>query len=363
MEKGFMSLLKKICICSLYFISVCCHSMSDKICVNSTTNYKMFGSVRWSDYLSTSFIMAFRDENFTNFVIKSATSEFQLSQQVSKTTKDQCPVMLGLFTSQDCLITGNKLKKNEIIALSPSCSNENIKRFFPYIYSMTPDQSSYSKAVADYLNRKNAEVKIYAFYQPSDIYSRDGYKYIKHFVNKEIISVEVKTNGSFDLKKFDNLKDKEAYLVFFTYPLPSVQVISKLDANHLVNKNNVIIGASSWMYQLSVFYSIKSILAKANKLLAPNLVDKKRVEGSKFNMDFKNKFHRRPDVVEVLTYDATRLSVKCYDYAKRYRNFKDGFLKCLHDGVYEGISGDISFIKGSPFAHRTIYLDNVMDRL
>lgn len=363
MEKGFMNLLKKICIFSLCFATVCCYSMPDKICVNSTTNYQMFGSVRWSDYLSASFIMAFQDENFSNFIIKSATTESQLSRQVSKMTKSQCPVMLGLFTSQDCLITGNIFKKNKAIALSSSCSNESINQFYPYVYSMTPKQSDYSKAVANYISKNNKEVVVYAFYQPSDIYSRDGFKYFRQHVKKKIIPISVRTNGSFDLSKFENIKDKEVYYVFFTYPLPSVQIISKIDADNLVNKHSVIIGASSWLYQLSVFHSIKPILEKSSNLLAPNLVNKNKVEHSLFNLNFEKKFHRKPDVVEILTYDATRLSVKCYWYAKRFQDFKEGFLKCLHDGAHDGISGEINFKKDSPFAQRRIYLDSVLDRL
>lgn len=362
MEKGFMNLLKVICISSLYLIAQNCYSLSDNICVNSTANYKMFGSVRWADFLNTSFIMAFKDENFSNYVIKSAKNESQLLKQMSKMTGSQCSIILGLFTSQDCLITGNILKKNKAIALSSSCSNEQIKRFYPHIHSMTPEQLSYSKAVANYINKNDEMVAVYAFYQPSDIYSRDGLKHFNNNIKKNIIPIEVKTNGEFDLSKLKN-KNNKAYYVFFTYPLPSAQIISELDSNKLIDKNIIIIGASSWIYQLSVFYPIKSILQKTNQLLTPNLVDKNKVEQSKFEAKFEKKFHRKPDVAEILTYDATRLSIRCFRFAKSRNNLNKDFLECLNNGSHQGISGEIHFSKGSPFAKRKIYIDNMMDRL
>lgn len=358
-----MNLLKAICIVSCFFISVSSYSMANKICVNSTANYRMFGSVRWSDFLNTSFIMAFEDEKFSNFIIESANNESQLLKQISKVTENQCTIILGLFTSQDCLMTGNILKKNKAIALSPSCSNEQIRKFYPHIYSMTPEQLNYSKAVASFIN-KDAEVgTVYAFYQPSDIYSRDG---LKHFINnmeKKIISVEVKTNGNFDLTGLKNKQHEKTYYVFFTYPLPSTQIISKLDRNKLIDKDKIIIGASSWIYQLSVFYPIKSILKKTERLLTPNLIDKNKVTHSSFTSKFEKKFHRKPDVVEILTYDATRLSIECYRYAKSHNNSKSDFLKCLQNGPHKGISGETYFSKKSPFAQREVYIDNMMDKL
>ncbi len=51
--------------------------------------YKMFGTVRWADFLNTSFIMAFDDENFSNYIIKSAKNESQLLEQINKMTESQ----------------------------------------------------------------------------------------------------------------------------------------------------------------------------------------------------------------------------------------------------------------------------------
>ncbi len=174
----------------------------------------------------------------------------------------------------------------------------------------------------------------------------------------------MKTDGSFDLAIFEDTEAETIYYVFFTYPLPSAQIISALVSNKLIDKKTIIIGASSWMYQLSVFYSIKSILIKAATLLAPNIVDKNRVAQSNFALQFKKKFHRNPDVVEILTYDATRLSIQCYRFAQlRSKNFRSDFLKCLNNGQHEGISGNALFPKGSPFTERKIYIDDMMNRL
>lgn len=351
-----------IYIVSLFIVSVS-YSLPSTICVNSTTNYKMFGSALWADYINTPFIMAFNDADFINYKIYSAKNEFNMVDQISKITETQCPILLGLFTSQDCLIAGEFLKKNNVIALSSSCSNDLIKKYYPHIYSMTPNQLSYSKVVAEYINDADDVNDIYAFYQPSDIYSRDGFKYFERSIKKQLIPIEVKSNGSFKLKQLFGIKKNKVYYVFFTYPLPSAQIISKLDNYHLIDKNITIIGASSWIFQLSVFHSMKSILKKANHLLTPNLIDKKKVALSKFSMKFEEKFHRKPDVVELLTYDATKLAIKCYRKARSHNNLRLDFLHCLRNDPHEGITGVIHFPADSPFAQRKVYLDNLMGKL
>lgn len=353
-----MILLKKILICSILFFVGIVHA---SICVNSTSNYKMFGSVLRSNVLQNPFIMAFHDENFSDYQIFNAEDNAQLANQIQEMTTTHCDVVLGLYTSKDCLVSGSILEKNHTVAISSSCPDNHIADFFPYIYTAVPKLSDYATAVADYLNESNDTNTIYVFFQPFDVYSNSGFFTFKESIKKPIIEIPVSTTGEFDINKLD-IPDKKSIIVFFTYPLPSTQILVALDADRKITKNTTLIGASSWMFDLSVFRPIKTILQKANAVLSPDIVNRSAINSSKFYSDFEQLYHRQPDLIEVLSYDMARLSVQCYKkHINDKEHMKNDFLECLKNEEYQGVSGKTHFTQGSPFAERKIYLSNLLD--
>jgi len=355
-----MNLLKNTFILSILFVF---QNAFGYICVNATSNYKMFGSVLRSEVLKNPFIMAFQGEHFKNYKIFYADNDTQLVDQIQNMTKGQCSVVLGLFTSQDCLVSGPILKKNKTIGLSSSCSDNHIDNFFPYIYTAVPKLSNFSKTVAKYLNKKNHDA-IYAFYQPSDVYSDSGFNAFKKYVKKPVTSIPVSSSGSFDLKLLHMNTKSESTIVFFTYPLPSAQILVNLDYKHTITNKINIIGASSWIFDVSVFRPIKSILMKAKDVLTPSLVDQQRIDSSNFSHNFIKLYKREPDVVEVLTYDMAHLAVECYRTTASNDAYNNqSFLKCIRNNKYDGVSGYTQFQKNSPFSVRKIYLINFMNRI
>lgn len=359
-----MNLLKKIFIvsaCSIFLSYGIFQNAFGYICVNATSNYKMFGSVLRAKVLKNPFIMAFRDEQFKSYKIFYANNDTQLVNQIQKMTSEECSILLGLFTSQDCLISGPILKKNRIIGFSSSCSDDQISKFFPYVYTAVPKLSDFSKEVAKYINRTKTMGVIYAFYQPSDIYSSSGFNAFKKYIKKTLISVPVSSSGNFNLKALKQYTQGQSSIIFFTYPLPSAQILVTLDANHLINDRVNIIGASSWIFDISVFKPIDAILKKAKSVLTPSLVNQERIDSSKFAHKFKMLYHREPDVVEVLTYDITRLSTQCYKNIMHHGNYSNqAFLNCIRNNNYDGVSGYSKFQKHSPFSIRKIYLINLL---
>lgn len=361
MGNDFMSLLKKFFILSLYLIF---QNAFGYVCVNATSNYKMFGSVLRENVLKNPFVMAFSDEHFKNYKIFSADNDTQLVEQIQQMTSGgECAFVLGLFTSQDCLVSGPILKKNKTIGLSSSCSNNRIDAFFPYIYTVVPKLSDFSKVVAKNIDVKNANV-IYAFYQPSDVYSYSGFAAFRKYFKNPVVGVPVGSDGNFDLNLL-NVGGKNKYtIIFFTYPLPSAQILVRLDSRHFINKKVNIVGASSWIFDVSVFRPIKSILLKANSVLTPSLIDQRRIYFSNFAHRFVKLYDREPDVVEVLTYDITRIAVQCYRKTRKTAHFSnEAFLHCIKQNKYDGVSGYTTFEKESPFSSKKIYLIHFISRV
>ncbi|EKD92362.1 MAG: hypothetical protein ACD_29C00044G0002 [uncultured bacterium] len=347
-----MNLLKLILICSIFLI----HASYALICVNTSSNFKMFGSVDLSNSLDQSFLMAFQNANFKNYKIFYTKNNADLMNQIQKMTSDQCDLILGLFTSQDCLIAGPILLNKKIVALSSSCSANNIYSYFPYIYTAVPKLSDFSKIVAQKINTIRKNDSVYVFYQPSDAYSYFAFNDFKKFLKRPVISIPVNTNADFDLTLL-NINDNPVYFIFFTYPLPSAQILVTLSNHHLILKNTEIIGASSWVFDVSVFYPIKNILLSAGKVLAPNLIDRNTMNFFIFSKKFYKKYHHLPTTVDTLSYDAALLSITCYkkSFLKNQYN-EHQFLTCIKQNHYVGISGKMIFLRHSPFAERKINL-------
>lgn len=364
MVSNFMNLLKKIFIASVFVVLQA--KSWGAVCVNATANYKMFGSVMRENVLRNPFILAFHKEHFKDYKIFYASNDTQLVSQMENMTKGkgQCSVVLGLFTSQDCLVSGPILQKNKIIGLSSSCSDNRIANFFPYVYTAVPKLSNFSKTVAWSLNHDQNSGKIYTFYQPSDVYSDAGFNGFKQYIKKPIIPISVTSSGDFNKQLFKSADKQHATIIFFTYPLPSAQILVNLDDDHLVTKNVKVIGASSWIFDVSVFKPIKSILSKAGSVLTPSLANQQKIKDSSFAHQFNRLYHRQPDIVEVLTYDMSRLAVQCYRqsfHSGQYR--RQSFLQCIRTNHYQGVSGRANFKTDSPFSMRQIYLINFLTKV
>jgi ABC-type branched-subunit amino acid transport system substrate-binding protein len=357
----FMNSLKQILLISTALVSQQCIA---QICVNNSSNYKMFGSVLRAGALARGHELAFKDNNFTDHQQFSAESDADLAKQIENMSSGSCSVILGLFTSRECLIAGPVLKKNKLIGVSSSCGHDNIKKFSPYLYTLTPSVADFSDKISSYLNESKDRGKIYALYQPTDIYSETGFIDFKKKYTKQIIEILVESDGRFDRNRFSNPRNEKFTIVFFTYPLPSAKILMELSEQQLISKNTTIIGASSWTFDVSVFRPLRSILEKANDVLTADALDWNKVKNSKFVKSFSNKFNREPLTIEILTYDVTHLSINCYKSSLVNNKYDiNKFKNCMTNKTYQGVSGPFAFSKDSPFAKRPIFLTHFLERM
>lgn len=334
------------------------------ICVNTSSNYKMFGSVLRSGALARGHELAFQDSHFLDHRQFAAETDADLAKQIENMSSGSCSIILGLFTSRECLIAGPIFKKNKLIGISSSCGHNNIKEFSPFLYTIIPPVSEFSDKISKYLGEKNDTGEIFVLYQPTDVYSATSFNLFKSKYKKAFVEVPIESDGQFDVNKFSKNKNGMITLVFFTYPLPSAKILVTLSDNHIISKNSTILGASCWTFDVSVFRPIRSILEKARDVLATDVLDWNQVKNSKFVADFNKKYNRDPLTIEILTYDVTLLSINCYKKSLIKSEYNINlFQNCMINTQHKGVAGSYSFNVGSPFAKRPLYLTHFLDRM
>lgn len=334
------------------------------ICINTTMDHDMFGFDIRADGVMRNYDMVFRDSHFSDYRFFSADKSAELATQIQTAAHSSCSVILGLFTSRECLIAGDILKKNKIVGISPVCGHDDIGKFYPYLFTGSHAISVGAETAVNYITGLQNTGKIFAIHQPANLYSDAEFTQFMQKFSKPVIEVLVDSDGKFDITKFSYSKDEPVTLVFFTYPLPAVKILIELSNKKLINKNVHLVGASSWNDDITLFTPIKSILEGASSIVASDTVDWKQVKSSAFSKSCIKKFNRYPLNVEVLSYDITRLAVKCYREAMINNKYNlDKFQHCITHTKYQGVSGTFSFGNHSSFADRPKYLTNLLDRM
>ena len=218
--------------------------------------------------------------------------------------------------------------------------------------------------IAEYAANMSEVDKIYIFYQPTDVYSRAGVDAFNNKFNMPVIKVPVNSRGDFDVKILDKLKTEHSLIIFFTYPLPSAQIIVKLDAHHLITNRVHVIGSSSWMFDVSVFRPIKKILRNAHSIYVSSLSSHKEIERSDFYKNFFHRYRRAPNTIELINYDMGRLTAECYQLSFSHNMYiQDLFLKCMNNSKHQGVAGAFEYNDFSPFSIRSVKMIDFIDEV
>lgn len=355
-----MNLLKFLIFLSAVLIS---SPNMAQICISNNSNHSMFGSGPHIGALTHGYEVAFQKSNFLKYLKFSSETDADLANQVGKMSSNSCSIILGFFTSRECLIAAPILKKNKLVGISSTCSHDRLRQFSPYFYTIIPPLSIFSDKISGYLNENANSEKIYAIYQPTDVYSRNTTFAFKKGITKPIIYIPVTSDGRIDISKFSNTNDK-FIIVFFTYALPSAKILMQLSEHKIISKRTTVLGASCWTFDVTVFRPLRSILEKANSVLAIDVLDWKKVKKTMFVKNFFEKFNREPLTIEILTYDVTKLAISCYEKSLIYDKYDiKEFQNCMTATKHNGVSGIFSFRKNSSFATRELYLTNFLERM
>lgn len=268
---------------------------------------------------------------------------------------DGCNAILGLYTSRECVLAGPILKKKDLIAISPSCSHDKIRSYYPHITTFVPSLESYSKAIVERVGTK----KILVVRQKSDLYSLHLSRHISKFVKKTHLSYfDLDREGLPKSDKFDH--GKSDVIVFTTYPLPSFTALKYL--SQMEGKDKVlIVGAPSWPYDLDLLKKQRDHFEKFAGVEVPDFMNLDK--NSDFYKLYTSKFEQVPYNLAALSYHLSLSVLKCSKSSNNNKVNAKSIRKCLQDNTWDGITGKVKFKKGDPFVERDIKMHELIPRL
>jgi ABC-type branched-subunit amino acid transport system substrate-binding protein len=334
------------------------------VCIVASALQSMHTSSFKSAYLVRAHEMAVEDEptapkrkaNEVRAYTADGT-DVDLLATLKRAIDEGCKVVVGLYTSRECLLAGPFLVERGVIAISSGCGHDGIEKFKDNLLTVVPPLSRYADKIADTLNAGSDAV--YVLYQPTDVYSRMVKETIERHLKRPATFVELDKSGKGDLTK---LADKGARTVVFAiYPSVSVPVIEELARSGRLGAETTVIGASSWPFDLSALRKTKESFAGAKAVLIPDVFDPKPAQASPFAKAYAKRFGQRPENLALFSYDVTRFALKCraqsgeaFDLAK--------FRACMHKEPYKGVSGVMKFAPGSAFSQRDVFMTDLMPR-
>ncbi len=331
------------------------------ICIND--NPKLSSIVLYYNSFAYEHTIAFAENKFSDYLLFSTEEDNQLLRKISAI--GSCNVILGVHTSRACLLIAPLLREKDIVTISPSCGANEINTQYPYVFCLLPNTEQFIKPIAQGLKDLKNPGKVFVLYETTNFYSNAELNLFKHAYKGAITEIPIPHYGTFDMKEIIRHKDKHYTLVFFSYPLASIKALIEMYRNGLIGKNVSIIGSSSWHVNLNVFQKIKYIFSAADKVLLTDIVpQQKNFKNNRFSDEFSVTFKRSPLLIDLLTYDADQLAIKCYNYAKPGDKYDARrFRHCITHGIHHGVAGDFSFKPGSAFASRPIYLVDMLTEL
>ena len=306
------------------------------------------------------FKTAFKQQNFHNYKIYAAQSNRSYIKLIHKMVRNDCDIILGLFTTPECSVAAPLLKKNKIFGISSGCANNRLKEYKPYLYTATPSLKNYMDKVASYLNNTNGLGKIYIIYQPANIYDVQQLKELKKLLEKPYKKITVSPEIVFNLDQLKDTNNKKQTFVFLTYPLPSARILLSMSSKKVINSKTNLIGSPSWPFFPTVFQPMRSLLKKARKVLTPSILKTSQITSSDFAKKFFAKYQRKPLIIEAITYYVAKKTTHCYKKAIVEHNFKRKRFNNCFSNKMKSTDYPIEFDSSSVFAHNSVNMVNFL---
>jgi hypothetical protein len=335
------------------FLSLFIIQTKAAICVNASQYNKVFRTNLLTRSLTPVFKLAFYDSKFTDYSFFSAVNDLDLVNKVNQMNQNKCQIILGLITSQECLIVGSGLEKNKIIGIS-TCALPFINQFKPYIYSFYPSIDNYLNQIIEYLKKPQNIGHVFLIYQSTDMFSTASYTKFKKMYPKTTFDISIDSKNyldTFNLRVKDN---KPVILVFFTYTLPAIKLLIELSDKHLITKNTRIIASPAWSFNLSSLGQVKYLLKQAKEVVAVDWWDWSKIKNNIFVKQYIKFYNQHPSPLEMLMYETAMFAVDCYRKSWVGNQFSIAkFQYCALETSHHGIDGANYFTKDSVFIHST----------
>lgn len=333
-----------------------------RICVNASSYTRMFGNTMRSDVIRRAHDMAFEAEKMTPLSTFVANNDTDFTMQIRKSVDLGCKVLIGLYTSRECMIAGPLLAGTDVTILSPTCGHPDIIKSYPHVFTGVPSAAHFAKALARDLDSVAAE-DLFTFYQPTEVFSKASYSAFNSF-RRSGRRIEVDREGHIgdqNLKLLQHAKAPTLYIE--VYAAAAVKLLTQLDAAGVLKKDVRIIGSAAWALDVSAFEFVKPMLQKVASVFSQDNFRQEDLLKSSFSTQYKTLFRTPPLGIHLVAYDITRLGVQCYKKAGGEKFSADRFRKCLMARPHTGQSGRYEFHPGSPFADRPVLFTDFRARL
>jgi ABC-type branched-subunit amino acid transport system substrate-binding protein len=335
------------------------------VCFNTSSFSKMFGTTLRSDYLLRPHTMAQLDEKYPTIPNFFANSDLDLLNEFNKSITHGCKVIVGLYTSRECLLVGPVAVQKNVLVLSPTCGHNDIEKHHPHILTGVPAIRDYIHATVSRLESMPTGT-VFVFYQPTDVFSEVSYSsFKKAYIGKyHTVAIDrdgkIKDPAQIGLLPINGSNPKMTAL-FFAYPMPSSTVLGQLDQVGFITPKLRIIGNSAWIFDIAALSTLKNLFNRTDGVYLPDVLDRSKLRQSSFYRDYRAKFNEDPVGIQYMSYDVTRLALRCLKKSKTF-NLKS-YRGCLNTNGYTGPSGIIRFKLNSPFADRPIFFTDFKDVL
>lgn len=358
-------MFKRFAIVTAGILALAAPSAKADVCVVSAALQSMHSSSFKSQYLVHAHELAVKLNPTVAKGVKIAYytadgSDVDLLSVLKKAIGDGCKVIIGLYTSRECLLAGPFLQENKVIGLSPSCGHDGVEKFKENLRTGVPPLQKYAKSIADRLNQTDERAIV--LFQPTEVYSRQTRDEIAKQLKRPVEFVEF--GKQIDSSKLvASLAGAEPRtLVFTTYPTPSYQIIEDLSKAGRLDKKTTILAASSWLFDLSLIRKLKDTLAKTAGAYVPDTWRIEPAKATPFFRAYQKEYGAEPENLAAFSYDLTTLALACrndigaaFDLAK--------FRACLVTREFSGVTGAFSFTQDSAFAQREVFLEALTGRL
>jgi len=359
-----MSFIKNISLSLITFISVVKVSASSALCLTPNSHVKMFASSFRSGILERAQNIALDKTNFKNSESIHAENDLDLINKITHSFESGCKILVGLYTSKECLLIGPIAKKNNAIIISPTCGHPDIEQFNGNIFTLVPSLETYMNFVSKALSDEDKKDKdMLVIFQPSDLFSNKSYLLFKSKYMGNIKSLRLNSDGDFYKEDLNLLAQKYTTIHILTYPIVAAKALTELNNKKFISKDMTLIGSSSWAFDTTVLSKYIDIVKIFNRSLVPTLMKQETLTSSDFYKEYSKKYNEPPLGIHFMGFDAVNISKECLVKTINKKIDHTLIKKCLIENKFNGVSGKLNFNNKTPFVSREIYLTNLTKML
>lgn len=334
---------------------ICPQAHSQPVCAVVSPFLPMFSSKGMSDFLLLGPQKALNDYkmNTKDAIFVSAADDVDLMKTVNRAYSQGCRIIVGLYTSKECLLAATTLREQAVVLLSPTCGHDDLRKHKGIIYTGVPSIEDYAKEESKYLDAKQFN-QIYIVHNPADLYSQNVLKFFRENLKSPSTLIPIRRDGS--LANKPQLQPKSA-IVFTTYPKdsgPAIEIFSK----HELANQTIMMAGLSWIYDLTILMHRRAQLKKFRAVLIAKTDNKSRIKDPMISL----KAPRSLKNIVISSYDIMSFALDCYSKTKTEFNLKR-FKNCMNKTIFNGVTGTIEYKRGGPFAERNIIFSDLFEEL